>query len=283
MDSKVRRLAILTMISAMALVLTIVYAVNARKIHKIASDGDTAATAATAQEGSTIVHGEQIGENLKGFLTDDNFFDAPETVEQIREESVQAVELSAEPGPGSITARVMNLRGGLETGVNFTLMVNGKPYRDNEADGMFRIENLEVGRYRLHLKEQEGYHVPTSDVVIDIREGAPRTEIADSPMDLPSASSSASTGASVDTYSIGSTASSASSAADASIPSAAYADTSENPARDIQPVFKSLDEIVKEAASQEAKTARPATTKPDSAAASTAITVAPREPSSNAR
>lgn len=83
MDSKVFRMAILTIISAFILVLVIVYATNTDKINSIFGWGDRkttqvpeAATEATAD----IIYGEQIGDNLGAFMYDEEFFDETEKI-----------------------------------------------------------------------------------------------------------------------------------------------------------------------------------------------------------
>ena len=86
MDYKVFRMAILTIISAFALVLVIVYATNADRINELLGrgKGDAAANdAASFMSSDGPFYGDQIGENLDGFLTDDSFFDETEKVPSI--------------------------------------------------------------------------------------------------------------------------------------------------------------------------------------------------------
>ena len=87
MDKKVFRMALLTIISALILILVIVYATNADRINallglKEKNAGD--ATAATSGAASvSITYGEQIGDNLNGFLYDDEFFDETESIPSV--------------------------------------------------------------------------------------------------------------------------------------------------------------------------------------------------------
>ena len=84
MDSKVFRMAILTIISAFILILVIVYATNADKINKMFgwgnknTEGSDAAPSYTSEE--TVVYGEQIGDNLGAFMYDEDFFDETEDI-----------------------------------------------------------------------------------------------------------------------------------------------------------------------------------------------------------
>ena len=83
MDSKVFRMAILTIISAFILVLVIVYATNADKINKMFGWGSKKAVQseeAATETSQEIIYGEQIGDNLGAFMYDENFFDETEKV-----------------------------------------------------------------------------------------------------------------------------------------------------------------------------------------------------------
>ena len=82
MDSKALRLSIVAIITTVVLLAVVVYAANRDRINAlIGVDGHN-----TAQEevvdadcNATVTqYGEQIGDNLKGFLTADDFFDKSE-------------------------------------------------------------------------------------------------------------------------------------------------------------------------------------------------------------
>ena len=87
MDTRVFRMAILTIISAFVLVLVIVYATNTEKINdlfgwdrktEVATD---AASTETSEE--EVIYGDQIGDSLNGFLLDDDFFDETEKIPSV--------------------------------------------------------------------------------------------------------------------------------------------------------------------------------------------------------
>jgi hypothetical protein len=86
MDSKVFRMALLTIISVILLVAVIVYATNADKINGLIGK-KTAAPDEGVAEASFIapetVYGEQIGDNLNGFLYDEDFFDETEKIPSV--------------------------------------------------------------------------------------------------------------------------------------------------------------------------------------------------------
>ena len=86
MDKRVFRMAILTIISAIFLVLVIVYAANTEKINALFGWGQTTAeentseVAASYYSGDLSEYGLQIGNDLDGFLADPDFFDETEKV-----------------------------------------------------------------------------------------------------------------------------------------------------------------------------------------------------------
>ncbi len=89
MDARVFRMAILTIISAFILVLVIVYATNAQKINSLMGWGQQkeaaveATTEETTVEEAPVVYGDQIGDNLQGFLSDESFFDETEKIPSV--------------------------------------------------------------------------------------------------------------------------------------------------------------------------------------------------------
>ena len=87
MDTRVFRMAILTILSAFILVLVIVYATNTDKINSLFGWGQktqVATEAATEETSETeIIYGDQIGDSLNGFLLDDDFFDETEKIPSV--------------------------------------------------------------------------------------------------------------------------------------------------------------------------------------------------------
>jgi hypothetical protein len=88
MDSRVFRMAILTIISAFILVLVIVYATNTDKINSlfgVKEKPQPVASEAATEEVSEepVIYGDQIGDSLSGFLLDDDFFDETEKIPSV--------------------------------------------------------------------------------------------------------------------------------------------------------------------------------------------------------
>ncbi|WP_026526811.1 hypothetical protein [Butyrivibrio sp. VCD2006] len=80
MDSKAFRLSILAIITTVVLIGVVVYAVNRDKINSMigASKTEEAVSVVEEEEATLTDFGEQIGDNLKGFLTAGDFFDKSE-------------------------------------------------------------------------------------------------------------------------------------------------------------------------------------------------------------
>lgn len=80
MDSKTFRLSILAIITTIVLIGVVVYAANREKINTLLGGDKAPETEVAVTEGDThgTEFGEQIGDNLKGFLTASDFFDKSE-------------------------------------------------------------------------------------------------------------------------------------------------------------------------------------------------------------
>ncbi len=90
MDRRVFRMAMLTILSGFLLVLVIVYATNAEKINKLfGSNKSNTVNEAVSEETATYYSSDvadfaqQIGDNLDGFLLDQDFFDETEKVPSV--------------------------------------------------------------------------------------------------------------------------------------------------------------------------------------------------------
>ena len=80
MDSKTFRLSIVAILTTIVLIVVVVYASNRDRINSMfgGSVTETVDEEAGAEPVSGTNLGEQIGDNLKGFLTADDFFDKSE-------------------------------------------------------------------------------------------------------------------------------------------------------------------------------------------------------------
>ena len=80
MDSKTFRLSILAVITTVVLIGVVVYAANRDRINSMigASKAPEEEVTEAVEESTSTGFGEQIGDNLKAFLTSGDFFDKSE-------------------------------------------------------------------------------------------------------------------------------------------------------------------------------------------------------------
>ncbi len=86
MDKKVFSMALLTIFSAFILVIVIIYATNTDKINALLGRNKASNAVESVEESTeemTTIESQQIGDDLKSFLYDDNFFDEAEEIPAI--------------------------------------------------------------------------------------------------------------------------------------------------------------------------------------------------------
>lgn len=106
MDKKVFSMALLTIFSAFILIIVIIYATNVDKINSLfgkGGSGDVAPAEASLEVSyEETTYGQQIGNDLNGFMYDDSFFDETEeipavvVIQQKKSSSVGSSEGSSE-------------------------------------------------------------------------------------------------------------------------------------------------------------------------------------------
>ena len=180
MDSKLVRRGILFTILAVILVFGIVYFVNADRFRRSSGGSGTAASTAgtEATEAEEDPRGLRIGDNLKAFLGDPDFFDPvslPSDV--IEEEEVIAVTPRFTVEGRQVTVRVLDSADRLVTGQAFSVrayQAEGTVHRaemiytDSDMDGVIRIEELPGGEWDLSMRPILGFRIPTEETRISI-------------------------------------------------------------------------------------------------------------------
>ena len=179
MDSKLVRRGVLFTVLAVALVFVIVYLANADRFRRTgASTGAAASTAATEEALPEDPRGLRIGDNLKAFLGDPDFFDPvslPSDV--IEEEEVITVTPRFTVEGNQVTVRVVDSADRLVTGQAFSVrawQAEGTVHRaemiytDSDMDGVIRIEELPGGEWDLSMRPILGFRIPTEETRISI-------------------------------------------------------------------------------------------------------------------
>ena len=185
MDSKVRFKASATIVTAVILILVVVYMVNERQLSRLFRRRGSRGSSATAASTSSVpkvnkdgVFGEQIGDDLKAFLSDDSFFDGyvpggdTESLEIVSGEidpNAYAVLMSPKVLDKSIVISLIDEQGALVTGEGFVVEMNGLHlYKDDDRDGVIYIEGLSAGTYELRLQQQAGFQTQTESVTVEV-------------------------------------------------------------------------------------------------------------------
>ncbi len=111
MDRRVFRMAILTIISALLLVFVIVYATNTEKINELfgrkntnVSNDTEVEMAASYYSGNSVEFAQQIGDNLDGFLLDQDFFDETEKVQSVVVIKKNSSDVKESPSSAAISS-----------------------------------------------------------------------------------------------------------------------------------------------------------------------------------
>ena len=179
MDSKLVRRGVLFTVLAVALVFVIVYLANADRFRRTGrSTGAAASTAATEEALPEDPRGLRIGDNLKAFLADPDFFDPvslpPDVIE---EEEVITVTPRFTVEGNQVTVRVVDSADRLVTGQAFSVrayQAEGTVHRaemiytDSDMDGVIRIEELPGGEWDLSMRPILGFRIPTEETRISI-------------------------------------------------------------------------------------------------------------------
>ena len=179
MDSKLVRRGVLFTVLAVALVFVIVYLANADRFRRTGrSTGAAASTAATEEALPEDPRGLRIGDNLKAFLADPDFFDPMELpADVIEEEEVIAVTPRFTVEGNQVTVRVVDSADRLVTGQAFSVrayQAEGTVHRaemiytDSDMDGVIRIEELPGGEWDLSMRPILGFRIPTEETRISI-------------------------------------------------------------------------------------------------------------------
>lgn len=170
MDSRLKKNAILFCIMAILCIASIVVIANWKQI--FGSNG--ASTPVNVQDAPQTdeITGGQIGNDLKGFLDDDTFFDKEDETYDLdyyyQMDKLSMVVTSIEK---DLRIQIVDIFGDLVTGESFyvTLEDMGE-YKDLDQDGVIYIADLKAGEYKVSLNPIEGYSVPSNSTKIKVKE-----------------------------------------------------------------------------------------------------------------
>ncbi|MBR5316957.1 MAG: glycoside hydrolase family 25 protein [Lachnospiraceae bacterium] len=111
----------------------------------------------------------QIGNDLYGWMEDENFFDKSEVMEE-EEEGAVRVNLIATSVEKDMRILVTGSDGKPIEGQFFKVIVNEQDeYKDLDRDGIIYVADLKAGEYKVSLEEQPGFIVPASPMPVNVK------------------------------------------------------------------------------------------------------------------
>lgn len=170
MDSKLKKNAILFCILAILCIGSVVVIANWRTMF-----GNQSHIASGVEVTDTPVVQSmdgQIGNDLKGFMNDEMFFDEEEEGYDFNSlynsSKLSMVVTSVEK---DLRIQIVDLFGDLVTGESFYVTVEDVgEYKDLDQDGIVYIADLKAGEYKVSLNEIDGYLVPNNSTKIRVKE-----------------------------------------------------------------------------------------------------------------
>lgn len=169
MDSKLRRIAIMSSMAVILLVSLLVLYVN---------DGDGASytpqqeQATPSPTGDSGVINGQIGNDLSAFMYDNTFFD-PEInpVLDAILDRVNRLSMVVTSIEKDLRIQIVDMEGALVTGESFLVSLGDTgTYKDLDKDGVIYIGGLTAGEYYVQLLPMEGYHVPENELKVRVKD-----------------------------------------------------------------------------------------------------------------
>lgn len=176
MDSKLKRLTVSCMFLLIILVILFVVYMNRSKLpsHRNDSHGDLQTvseethTVNTEQE---TFEGKQIGNNLKAFMDDEEFFDKEKTKYEKYLEQRSTVSMILTSVEKDLRIKLVNFDGDIITGEPFSVNISGKgEYTDDDMDGIIYVPYLKAGDYSVTLQKMDGYTVPGNAARVNVKE-----------------------------------------------------------------------------------------------------------------
>ena len=169
MDSRLKKNAILFCCLIVFCVASFVVIINWQKLF-----GDKNIPVVSDEEtiDENVSEGGQIGDDLRGFLNDNTFFDKEDNSysfgQAYQTDRLSMIVTSVEK---DLRIQIVDIFGDLVTGESFLVTVEGDgEYKDLDKDGIIYIADLKPGEYKVSLNETEGYLVPSNSTKIRVKE-----------------------------------------------------------------------------------------------------------------
>ena len=163
MDSKFLRVTLLISVLFMITVFLIVLYSNGM------GPGQRLEQQTSAVSEVEVILEGQIGNDLYGWMEDEEFFDTDHKKEIVEDNSVR-VNLVASSVAKDMRVKIVNQKGEAIGGQIFKILVNGEDeYKDLDRDGIIYIADLDPGEYSISMQEQTGFIVPAAAMPVSVR------------------------------------------------------------------------------------------------------------------
>lgn len=172
MDSKLRRMAILSSMAVILLVAVLVLYTN--RDESKGSEAVRLQTEQTAEPEETDGQQStgQIGDDLSAFLKDNTFFDQEVNpiLEAAKDESSR-LSLIVTSVEKDLRIQIVDKSGEPVTGESFYVSLDGVgEYKDLDRDGVIYIGDLTAGEYFVELLPISGYRVPENETRVRVKD-----------------------------------------------------------------------------------------------------------------
>lgn len=170
MDSKLRRMTILSSMGVILLVALLVMFTNKEDGTQNPSQQQSLPAEEPTQ--ASEERGGQIGDDLSAFLEDSTFFDQEVNpiLEAAREETTK-LSLVVTSVEKDLRVQIVDKSGELVTGESFYVSLEGVgEYKDLDKDGVIYIGDLAAGEYYVELLPVSGYRVPDNGTRVRVKD-----------------------------------------------------------------------------------------------------------------
>lgn len=174
MDSKLRRMAILSSMAVILLVSLLVLYIN-----RPPGNSGNRAPQATQSPLPQEDEGEQearkpgqIGDDLSAFLRDNTFFDQEvNPILEAAKDNAARLSLVVTSVEKDLRIQIVDTKGNPVTGKSFFVELEGLgEYKDLDKDGIIYIGDLPAGEYYVELMPMEGYRVPANETRVRVKD-----------------------------------------------------------------------------------------------------------------
>ncbi|MBQ7359887.1 MAG: glycoside hydrolase family 25 protein [Lachnospiraceae bacterium] len=172
MDSKLKRLTLIGVLSALLLVFLLVVLVNSNRLQEqTAAEKSESSTMGMPSLPETNIVTGQIGNDLHAFLSDSTFFDKEDTYLSKWEDVANRLSLVVTSVEKDLRIQVVDFEGNLVPDIGFLVEIEGQgEYKDLDKDGVIYVAELPAGEYVVSLQPVEGYKVPLNGTKVKVKD-----------------------------------------------------------------------------------------------------------------